>query len=251
MSSAPASTVLVDDRLPAALLPGLVGRVTFRVDEPVTKVPEPKMSTRVISERRNWWVRSRAWVALLMMLPFAVAAVLSRPIALEGSWLDLLFDFAGWGLIVSGGAIRWWATLHIGGRKLDYLITDGPYSICRNPLYVGNVLMGIGVVSFLQSLTFATGFAVATIFYLSVTVPVEETRLHERFGEDFLTYTRRVPRYWPRLANFHSPELLTVNVQGLASEAIRAARWIWLPAICEAVAQLRSEEWWPRLFHLP
>jgi protein-S-isoprenylcysteine O-methyltransferase Ste14 len=214
-------------------------------------IPAPKCATLVITERRNWWVRSRAWIALLIILPFAAAAAFSRPLALEGSWLDFAFDVAGWVLFTVGAGIRWWATLHIGGRKLDVLVADGPYSICRNPLYVGTFLMGIGVAFFLQSLTFVAGFGLATIFYLSVTVPVEEARLFERFGEDFLSYCRRVPRYRPRFANFHSPEEINVSVRGLTAEAIRAARWIWLPAICEMVAQFRSEEWWPRLFHLP
>jgi protein-S-isoprenylcysteine O-methyltransferase Ste14 len=241
----------VDDRLSTALLPGLVGRVAFRVDEPLATVPAPKLATLVVTERRNWWVRSRAWVALLIMLPFAAAAVLSRPVALEGSWLNLEFDAVGWVLFMIGGGIRWWATLHIGGRKLDILVADGPYSVCRNPLYVGTILIGVGVAFFLQSLTFAAGFGVAAVFYLAVTVPVEEARLLARFGESFLSYCRRVPRYWPRFKNFHSPEQITVSVRGLAAEAIRAARWIWLPAICEAAAHLRGEEWWPRLFHLP
>jgi protein-S-isoprenylcysteine O-methyltransferase Ste14 len=233
------------------MLPGLVGRVAFRVDVPLTTVPAPKLATLVVTERRNWWVRSRAWVALLIILPFATAAAFSRPLALEGSWIDFAFDVAGWVVFMIGGGIRWWATLHIGGRKLDVLVADGPYSMCRNPLYVGTILMGFGVAFFLQSLTFAAGFAVATFFYLAVTVPVEESRLHNRFGDAFLSYCRRVPRYWPRFANFHSPEEISVSVRGLAAEAIRAARWLWLPAICEAAAHLRSEEWWPRLFHLP
>jgi protein-S-isoprenylcysteine O-methyltransferase Ste14 len=225
--------------------------MTYAMDAPPSALMPPGAPTLVVTKRRNWWVRSRAWIALLIMLPFATAAVLSRPIALEGSWIDIEFDFVGWFLFMIGGGIRWWATLHIGGRKLDTLVADGPYSICRNPLYAGTMMMGIGVAFFLQSLTFLAGFGVATVFYLSVTVPVEEARLRERFGETFLSYCRRVPRYWPRFKNFHSPEQLTVSVQGLAAEAIRAARWIWLPAICEAAAHLRSEDWWPRLFHLP
>lgn len=251
MRLTPASTAIAYDRLPTALLPRLTAAVGYPIDEPLATISPPSGPTLIITKRRNWWVRSRAWIALLIMLPFAAAAVLSRPLALEGSWLDIEFDFVGWVLFMIGGGIRWWATLHIGGRKLDTLVAEGPYSICRNPLYAGTMLMGIGVAFFLQSLTFLAGFGVATVFYLSVTVPVEEARLRERFGETFLSYCRRVPRYWPRFKNFHSPEQLTVSVQGLAAEAIRAARWIWLPAICEAAAHLRSEDWWPRLFHLP
>jgi protein-S-isoprenylcysteine O-methyltransferase Ste14 len=209
------------------------------------------VAASVVTKRRNWWVRSRAWIAILIIAPFAVATVLSPPGALEGTWTDIEFDFAGWMLFMIGAAFRWWATFYIGGRKLDMVVADGPYSICRNPLYVGTFLMGIGIAFFLQSLTFAAGFGLAAVFYLGVTVPAEEILLREKFGQTFLDYCRKVPRYLPRLRNFQSPSRFPLNISGLRAEGLRSARWIWLPVLCEIVAHLRMEEWWPRLLHLP
>lgn len=209
------------------------------------------IAVSTVSRRRNWWVRSRAWIAILIIAPFALAAVVSPPPAVEGTWIDNGFDFVGWILFMVGAGFRWWATLYIGGRKLDMVVAEGPYSICRNPLYVGTFLMTLGIAFFLESLTFAIGIAAATTFYLSVTVSAEEIMLREKFGQKFVEYCRRVPRFWPRLRNFQTSAQLPVNIRGLRAEAVRCARWIWVPVLCEVVTHLRTEAWWPRLLHLP
>ncbi len=169
----------------------------------------------------------------------------------EGTWGDNAFDLVGWCLFLIGAGFRWWATLYIGGRKLDTVVAEGPYSICRNPLYVGTFLMGLAIAFFLQSLTFAAGFALAAVFYLGVTIPAEEVLLRDKFGQLFVDYCARVPRYWPRFRLLHTPDNVAVSTRGLRSEALRMARWLWLPVLCEGVAQLRTETWWPHFLHLP
>lgn len=209
-------------------------------------IPEP-----IVGKRWNWLVRSRAWMGIVIMIPFGFMAICSPPHALEGSWGDIGLDAPGWMLFMIGAALRWWATLYIGGRKSSSIVTDGPYSICRNPLYLGTFLMLIGFSLYLESLTFAAGCILAAVVYLYVTVSAEEAQLRERFGQPFVDYCQAVPRFWPRFHLFHSPPEITVNVRSLWSEGYRAARWIWLPMIGEILAQCRAEAWFPRWFHMP
>lgn len=204
-----------------------------------------------VSSRRTWWVRARASVAISIIAPFAIAAMLSPAWSPEGSWTDNAFDVAGWSLFMLGAGFRWWATLYIGGRKLDTVVAEGPYSICRNPLYLGTFLMGLAVAVFMQSLTFALGFGIATFFYLTVTVPAEEILLRDKFGQTFVDYCRRTPRFWPRFRLLRSAETIPVTTRGLQSEGLRMLRWMWIPVICEALAHLRIETWWPHLLWLP
>jgi protein-S-isoprenylcysteine O-methyltransferase Ste14 len=198
-----------------------------------------------------WAAKSRSWIGLCILAPFLVISLLSTPKFFEGSWGDYTFDLVGWIAFFFGAAIRWWSTLYIGGRKTASLVTDGPYSICRNPLYVGTFCMGLSVAAFLQSITFLVGFIFATYVYLATTVPVEERRLAERFPESFAQYCQTVPRYWPKLRGFRSPPVIPVSLAGLVAECYRAARWLWLPIVCTLVAQLRAEPFWPRIFGLP
>ena len=160
-------------------------------------------------------------------------------------------DFIGWLLFMIGAGCRWWATLYIGGRKHWMIVEDGPYSICRNPLYLGTFFMGLAVVFFLESATLGVGLLLMLSYYLSITVSAEEHMLRQKFGQPFMDYCERVPRFWPRFRQLHTPRQIMVSVRGLWSEAMRTSRWLWLPVLCEVVAYLRAEAWWPKLFHLP
>jgi protein-S-isoprenylcysteine O-methyltransferase Ste14 len=208
-------------------------------------------STFGVSARRNWWVRSRAWIGILIVAPFAILALVSQPISGRGTWGDFQFDVVAGMVFIAGAIVRWWATLYIGGRKTKMLVSDGPYSLCRNPLYVGSFLMGVSCAIFLQSLTFAVGFGLAAIFYLTVTVPAEEQSLRLKIGSEFDRYCERVPRFWPRWSNYHTPDIVEVNVRGLIAEMWRTCRWLWIPVLGELVEHLRGESWWPHFFNLP
>ena len=75
------------------------------------------------------------------------------------------------------------------------LVTSGIYSISRNPAFLGFDLMYIGILfSFFNPyLCVATGITV-TLFHLQI-VNVEEDFLKDTFGEEYLSYTRKVCRY--------------------------------------------------------
>ena len=78
-----------------------------------------------------------------------------------------------------------------GAAKDQELAVDGPYSVCRNPLYLGTFLLTLSIAFFIHSLMFAIGLLIATPLYLWVTVPWEEARLREKFGERYDAYRAR------------------------------------------------------------
>jgi protein-S-isoprenylcysteine O-methyltransferase Ste14 len=209
------------------------------------------MSTATGIGIQDWAARSRGWIGIFLLAPVCVAVVLSAPPSMEGGWVDFAFDQIAWLAFLVGALLRWWATLYIGGRKTSSLTCEGPYSLCRNPIYLGTFMMGLSVAIFLESLTFAAAFLLASWIYLSTTVPAEERRLQKRYGSEFSDYCQEVPRFLPRLKTFRSAPVVEVRIKGLFAEAIRAARWIWLPILCELVMQLRSQPNWPHTLHLP
>lgn len=91
-----------------------------------------------------------------------------------------------------------------GGRNrrvyADRLVTDGVYAHCRNPMYVGNLLLIFGVCITSNSWG-CVGLAVPffAFAYLAITT-AEEEYLHRTFGEPYERYCRDVPRFLPRLA---------------------------------------------------
>ena len=196
-----------------------------------------------MSQRESWGYRFRGLIGVVVLTPLAMVALLSPPLSGD-SWLRLLTDILAWPTFVAGAALRLWPTLYIGGRKRKTLVTDGPYSICRNPLYLGTMLLAASAGLFLQSWLFTAGVIVVGLGYALVTVPVEERYLRELFGDAYVEYCTRVPRYWPRLALFRSAALIEVDLQALRAECVRAfGYWMWIPLIGEILETVRLHLW--------
>ena len=101
------------------------------------------------------------------------------------------------GLVVAlvGIALRIWSAGHI--EKNDRLATGGPYSLCRNPLYLGSFIFGVGSVIAIRVWwllpVYAAGFA---LFYWP-TIMSEQRFLSGKFGDDYAEFRRRTPSFMP------------------------------------------------------
>lgn len=106
------------------------------------------------------------------------------------------------GQIVRGATIGLRYVIRGGrGRRVyaEDLVTDGIYSHTRNPMYVGNLLIMIGVAIASNSwATIAVAVPLGLFMYASI-VAAEEDYLRQRFGAAFTAYCRDVPRWFPRL----------------------------------------------------
>lgn len=95
---------------------------------------------------------------------------------------------------------RIWAQQHLHYRlKMPMTLTrTGPYALLRNPIYVSNTLMSVGltVVSRVLWLVPLTIIWCAVIF--SIVVREEERRITKVFGPPYSAYLREVPRWMPR-----------------------------------------------------
>jgi protein-S-isoprenylcysteine O-methyltransferase Ste14 len=76
-----------------------------------------------------------------------------------------------------------------------FLITDGAFRVSRNPMYLGFVLILIGIAVFMGSLTPYAVIIVFAIVMDSVFIRIEERMLGEKFGETWLVYKGNVRRW--------------------------------------------------------
>lgn len=76
-----------------------------------------------------------------------------------------------------------------------FLITDGVFRVSRNPMYLGFVLILIGIAVFMGSLTPYAVIIVFAIFMDTVFIRIEERMLGEKFGETWLVYKGDVRRW--------------------------------------------------------
>ena len=125
------------------------------------------------------------------------------------SSLSYPYFIIGIGLIVVGESIRIYGVRFAGGATrtrevgAPSLCTSGPYSRCRNPLYLGNMIIYCGVVlmaggQFLWPLLFIV-FFFFTLQY-SMIISLEEETLVKLFGNEYQLYRESVPRLFPRIS---------------------------------------------------
>lgn len=197
------------------------------------------------------WYTQRAWITTGSLGCCLAAGLLSPPWILENSWAAFHINNIAWTCFAAAICLRMWASAYIGGKKSLSVVCEGPYSICRNPLYWGTFLVLISMALFFKSGMLLVGMILPAILYMRGVVPAEEAVLRERLGYDYLAYCDRVPRWWPRWSSFTTPPALEINVHGLQREVMRILGWAWLPFLALLVCRLRTEAWWPRLFQLP
>lgn len=81
-----------------------------------------------------------------------------------------------------------------------FLIQGGPYIFTRNPMYLGILLIGMGIVSMLFKWWVALLFLPIFILRYVFLVYEEEKKLSALFGESYRDYQKRVPRLLPRVS---------------------------------------------------
>lgn len=189
--------------------------------------------------RKHWLERRRGTAALLVLAPFVAAGIASPPSA-GPVWLTCLVSIVGWLLFLVGSGFRLWSTLYIGGRKGDHLVTEGPYSITRNPLYFGTLLIALSIACFVPSGLVATGIVPAAIIYLHFTLRSESRRLTAKHGLAYVHYSRRVPQLWPNARLWRSAETIEVDHRCLRLELWRSLRWLAIPLATMLVSHLRA-----------
>jgi len=80
------------------------------------------------------------------------------------------------------------------------LITGGIFSHCRNPLYIGNILILLGLGVMANSMVFLLLMMPLFIFFYQAIVIAEEDYLEKSFGKSYLDYKSKVNRWLPDLS---------------------------------------------------
>ena len=154
---------------------------------------------------------------------------------------------AGALVVAVGELLRLWGVHHIGvisrtrNDRLGPLIDSGPFSLVRNPLYLGNILLWLGFSISARLIWLAPFIVLLLAGEYQAIVRWEERLLESRIGPPYLDYTRRVPRWIPLLRmpaplsgaaafswseTFHSERgTLIAIVAGYALLTVKARFW--------------------------
>jgi protein-S-isoprenylcysteine O-methyltransferase Ste14 len=113
------------------------------------------------------------------------------------------YSYFGILFIISGLILNIWSTTHLRkkGTPIEFdaapraLVTDGPFQRSRNPIYLGGVILLLGVAITLGSLI---TFIFPTALFLLLNnfhIPHEEIILEESFGDHYREYKKQVNRW--------------------------------------------------------
>ena len=143
----------------------------------------------------------------------------------------------GIAIALSGIALRFWAAGYI--EKNRRLIVDGPYALCRNPLYLGSFIMGIGAVLAIRIWWLLAVYIIGFAAFYWPTVHKEEQTLLDRFGDEYRAYRGQVPSFIPRKSRPGSSGFSISNVMRNREHRYALLSVIFL-ALLEAAEELRD-----------
>lgn len=207
-------------------------------------VSQPKLSLRTIQ-----LIRKAVLLAVIVGGIFVVTSATSRwP---DGGLLHEGIELAGFLLIAVCIAGRTMCALYIGGLKNKSLIDAGPYSVTRNPLYVFSVIGAVGVGAQFGSIVIALVAGVITWAVFYILIFSEERSLRHRFGATFLSYSARVPRFFPNLSLWRDVNELTIRPRIVRATFIDACIFLISIPIAEGLDYLHSIGVLPVLVRVP
>ena len=145
---------------------------------------------------------------------------------------------------------RLWCSLYIAGYKTKHLVTAGPYSVCRNPLYFFSMIGGVGVGLVSETLTVPAIILIVFAFYYPFVIRFEEKKLKALHGEEFKSYFETVPQFWPKWSLLTEPAEYVVTPKTFRKHIFSALWFIWMVGILELIEELREMNIIPAHFYI-
>jgi protein-S-isoprenylcysteine O-methyltransferase Ste14 len=165
--------------------------------------------------------------------------------------IDIVFELSGLFLLSICSAGRLWALMYISGNKKRELITEGPYSIVRHPLYVFSLIGALGIGLGSENLLVLALVIAFYIFYYPLTILVEERKLINKFGDAYREYMKRTPRFIPKLSLYKEPELYEVKAADFVRNFVSGMWFIWIFILMDFIEKLQDWGVLPVFFRIP
>lgn len=194
-------------------------------------------------------IRKIVLYALVALGVFIFAV--TRSVHPAGGGMHETIEWGGIVLIVICILGRTWASLYIGGRKIEEFVQTGPYSVTRNPLYFFSFLGAAGVGAQVGSVALALICALLAYVVFYVVVGREEDVLSARYGDSYRNYLARVPRFIPNPSLWHDEPTLTIRPPRVLMTFADALVFLLAVPIAELFEYLQGSGAIPVLLTLP
>lgn len=189
----------------------------------------------------EWAVKLRQPVSIVVIAVCA-ALLFTTPLSWQSDALiGLVLDSLGFVLVVIAAFGRIWSSLYISGYKEDRVVTEGPYAIVRNPLYVFSFLGALGLGLATKHVAVLAVITGAFILYYPLVVLTEECNLQRKFGKDYWDYASRTPRFFPFRFQLVEPDTYPVRPGHVRRSLQQIILFFWFFLILHLVAALQQD----------
>lgn len=194
---------------------------------------------------------------LRLTLAFYLALWISTAFAgpgAAGGFLPALLAPLSW-LLVGGASLgRIWCSVFVAGRKDAVLVTEGPYALCRHPLYALSIVAAVGLGLATRSLVLTAAALLVVTLLVSRAARAEERLLLSIHGAAYADYMAATPRFWPRMAALDAaqpPQRLEIQPRVLWKAFLDAGSILLLLGLIESARLARETGLTPTLLPLP
>jgi protein-S-isoprenylcysteine O-methyltransferase Ste14 len=169
----------------------------------------------------------------------------------ENSLIDILLETFGLFLLTVCSMGRLWALLYISGYKKIELITEGPYSMVRHPLYVFSFIGAIGIGLASENILVLAALVIFYLSYYPLTILVEEKKLVDKFGQAYLDYIKRTPRFLPKFSLYKGSAQYQINADIFVKNLANGMWFIWIFILLNFIETLQETGYIPVLLKVP
>lgn len=184
-------------------------------------------------------------IAVLVMV---VVVAFTRPGLGETTPFMRIVMHGGLWLFVAAVLGRFWCLVYLSGRSDMVVVNDGPYALCRHPLYFFTILAVIGFGMMVGSVIMTAIVALLVMRGFSRRAESEERFLISEFGETYRYYKQNTPAFLPRWPQVQSPQSpLTVSNLTLRRGLVDVLLLISLIPIAGLLAGVQANGFIPTL----
>lgn len=209
----------------------------------VSQAPVSTLSTKLEKYRLPL---SKLFVALVLLLMVFTTSLWQ--LSATATWA---VDSIALVLLLVACLGRVWCIMYIGGQKNTSVVTAGPYSMVRNPLYVFSFVGALGIVLMTHSIVIA---ALLLIFFVGIypfVVTKEEANLLGYFGEDYQAYCDRTPRFIPSLKLYSTETRVEADIKRMEKSLFDSGAFVLAFIALSAIRVAHETGFIPVLFKLP
>ena len=195
--------------------------------------------------------KSRVYVSRLFAVVILLLALFTGHSFSQQSLLDITFETTGLFLLTICSMGRLWALMYISGNKSHEIITNGPYSMVRHPLYFFSLLGAVGIGFVSENLLILSLIIIFYVVYYPFTIFAEEKKLENKFGEAYLEYKRRTPKFLPKPSLYRGPHFYTVNADAFVKNFINGMWFIWIFILFHLIEMAQNTGFPPVYWRIP